>query len=138
MASRTRPSNGWSAADLDFQDSGSTERGRSMMHKSDMRDGARVECELQATIEPDAGPTLCAVVRNISTRGARLEGADVSAAPERFDLLISRGARATERRRARRVWGIDDAVGILFLDRADACAARVGLRTGPGGAIGDA
>ena len=89
-----------------------------MHNKSDTRDGVRVACELPATIEPDGGPRLSAVVRNISTRGARLEGADVSAAPERFDLLISRSASATERRRARRVWGIDDAIGVFFLDHA--------------------
>jgi hypothetical protein len=88
------------------------------MHNSDTRDGARVQCEFQATIEPEGGPALRAVVRNMSTCGARLEGADIVAAPEQFDLLIKRGAGATERRRARRVWGRDHAIGVFFLDRA--------------------
>ena len=52
------------------------------MHKSDVRDGVRVQCEFPATIELGAGPAIRAVVRNISTCGARLEGADVVAAPE--------------------------------------------------------
>ena len=86
------------------------------MHKLDKRDGVRVPCEFEATIEPEAGPALRAVVRNISTRGARLEGVDVVVVPEQFDLLITRDRGATERRRARRVWGLDGAMGVNFID----------------------
>jgi hypothetical protein len=90
------------------------------MHKSDKRDGVRVPCEFEARIEPEAGPALRAVVRNISTRGARLEGVDVVAVPEQFDLLITRDRGATERRRARRVWGLDGAMGVNFIDSVGA------------------
>jgi len=90
------------------------------MYKSDERDGVRVPCEFQATIEPPAGPVLRAVVRNISTRGARLEGVDVVAVPEQFDLLITRDTGATERRRARRVWGLAETMGVNFIDRVGA------------------
>jgi hypothetical protein len=90
------------------------------MHKSDERDGVRVPCEYEARIEPEAGPALRAVVRNISIRGARLEGDDVVAAPEQFDLSITRNGGATERRRARRVWRLDGAMGVNFIDGAGA------------------
>jgi hypothetical protein len=90
------------------------------MYKSDLRDGVRVPCELPATIKAEAGSALRAVVRNISTRGARLEGADVAAAPEQFEVLIMRDTGATERRRARRVWQIDQAMGVNFIDRSGA------------------
>ena len=86
------------------------------MRKSDERDGVRVPCEFEARIEPEAGPALRAVVRDISTRGARLEGVDVVSVPEQFDLLITRDTGATERRRARRVWGLDGAMGVNFID----------------------
>ena len=86
------------------------------MHRSDKRDGVRVQCEFLATIEVETGSALRAIVRNISTRGARLEGADVVAAPDQFDLLITRAPGSTERRRARRVWRIDDAMGVNFVD----------------------
>ena len=90
------------------------------MHKSDKRDGDRVPCEFEARIEPEAGPALRAVVRNISLRGARLEGVDPVAVPEQFDLLIERDIGGTERRRARRVWGLDGAMGVNFIDGAGA------------------
>jgi hypothetical protein len=90
------------------------------MHRSDKRDGVRVPCEFEARIEPEAGPALRAVVRNISTRGARLEGVDVVAVPEQFDLLITRDTGATERRRARRVWGLEGVMGVNFIDGAGA------------------
>src|ERR1700677_2521672 len=98
--------------------------GESTMHKSDKRDGDRVPCEFEARIEPEAGPALRAVVRNISTCGARLEGVDVVAAPEQFDLLITRDTGATERRRARRVWGLDGAMGVNFIDGVGAWGRR--------------
>lgn len=90
------------------------------MHKTDMRDGVRVPCELPATIELGAGSALRAVVRDISTRGARLEGAEVVAAPEQFELSITRESGATERRRARRVWQIGQAIGVSFIDQVGA------------------
>jgi hypothetical protein len=86
------------------------------MGRSDKRDGDRVPCEFEARIEPEAGPALRAVVRNISTRGARLEGVDAVAVPEQFDLSITRNGGATERRRARRVWQLDGAMGVNFID----------------------
>jgi hypothetical protein len=87
------------------------------MSKSDNRDGVRVACELEATIEPTAGSALRVVVRNISTCGARMEGAEIVAAPELFDLVIKRDSGATERRRARRIWRIEQAMGVNFVDR---------------------
>jgi hypothetical protein len=86
------------------------------MHKSDLRDGVRVQCELPATIELGAGSAIHAVVRNISTWGARLEGAEIVTAPEQFELLIKRDSGATERRRARRVWRNEEAMGVHFID----------------------
>jgi hypothetical protein len=94
--------------------------GSNGMHKSDVRDGVRVQCEFPATIELGAGPAIRAVVRNISTCGARLEGADVVAAPEKFELLIMRDSGATVRRRARRVWRTDEAMGVSFIDQVGA------------------
>ncbi len=90
------------------------------MHKSDVRDDVRVQCELPATIELRKGFAVRAIVRNISTCGARLEGAEVVAAPEQFELLITRDSGATVRRRARRVWRIDEAMGVSFIDRVGA------------------
>src|ERR1700677_380054 len=121
MASPYRSSNGRSRRPFLFQrmfrgTSVPSLWGESTMHKSDKRDGVRVPCEFEARIEPEAGPALRAVVRNISTRGARLEGVDVVAVPEQFDLLITRDRGATERRRARRVWGLDGAMGVNFID----------------------
>jgi hypothetical protein len=91
------------------------------MRKAEARDGARIPCEFTASIEPGAGGTpLQAVVRNISTFGARLEGVDVCAAPEHFHLLVIRECGVTERRRARRVWRSGEAMGVCFVDRATA------------------
>ncbi len=88
------------------------------MYKSDTRDGVRVACEFEATIELESGRgPLRAVVRNLSTYGARLEGTQVSAAPEDFDLLIQRRPGGIVRRRARRVWRIDEVMGVTFVDR---------------------
>ncbi len=82
-----------------------------------IRDNRRVACEYVATIERAEGSrSLRAVVRNISAHGARLEGADVDAAPEQFYLSIVNESGRVERRRARRVWQDQDAIGVAFLD----------------------
>jgi hypothetical protein len=82
-----------------------------------MRDYRRVPCEFEATIERYEGSqSLRAVVRNISARGARLEGVEVLTAPEHFELAIVNESGQVERRRARRVWQDQNALGVAFLD----------------------
>ena len=89
------------------------------MQKPETRDGVRVPCELEARIEQDAGrPALRVIVRNLSTFGARLEGPDVAAAPESFELSVVGESGRTQRCRARKVWGNGEAIGVCFADRA--------------------
>jgi len=81
------------------------------------RRAERVQVELQATIDGETGqPALGAVVRNISATGARLEGADLDAAPDLFDLTIAQDSGETETRRARLVWRTEGAIGVDFSD----------------------
>lgn len=81
------------------------------------RGAERVPVELKAAIEAEAGrPSLGVMVRNISTTGARLEGAEVATAPDEFDLKIMQDSGEIEMRRARLVWRDGGAIGVRFSD----------------------
>ena len=81
------------------------------------RKAKRVRVELQATIEGSVGrPPLEAVVRDISEGGARLEGADLAASPELFNLTIMQASGETETRCARLVWWTEGRIGVRFSD----------------------
>ncbi len=87
------------------------------MEGSERRTAQRIQVELKATIEGSGGhEALGAIVRDISTGGARLEGANFASAPEQFDLTITTEAGKTETRRARLVWRGEGAVGVNFGD----------------------
>jgi hypothetical protein len=87
------------------------------MDSIERRASERVQVELPATIEGDAQrPKLTAVVRDISEGGARLEGVDVNAAPEAFDLTITHASGVTELRHAQLVWQTEGVVGVRFSD----------------------
>jgi hypothetical protein len=77
----------------------------------------RVEVDLKATIEAAAGDRpIEAVVRNISLGGARLEGPQVSEAPDLFNLKIVTESGEVETRPVKLVWRMDGAVGVDFGD----------------------
>jgi hypothetical protein len=77
----------------------------------------RVDVDLKATIEADAGErAIDAVVRNISRGGARLEGPEVAAAPDHFNLKIMNESGEVETRSVKLVWRMDGAVGVNFSD----------------------
>ncbi len=56
-----------------------------------------------------------AVVRNLSRGGARLQIVLPLQLPFEFDLLIGNPNATTIRRRARRVWTKDSAMGVAFV-----------------------
>jgi hypothetical protein len=87
------------------------------MDRIEKRRDKRVEVDLKATIETAAGQrAIEALVRNISRGGARLEGADVSNAPDHFKLTIVTESGEIETRPVRLVWRMEGAVGVNFSD----------------------
>lgn len=87
------------------------------MDGMERRNAIRREVELKATIGGEAGqPGWDALVRNISDSGARLEGADLSASPEYFDLTITEESGEAKKRPARVMWRTEGAVGVNFCD----------------------
>ena len=76
------------------------------------RKAKRVRVELPATIEGSAW----VLVRDLSEDGAGLEGADLAALPEEFDLAITQAPGETKKRRARLVWRREGKMGVRFSD----------------------
>ena len=76
------------------------------------RKAKRVRVELPATIEGSAWVH----VRDLSEDGAGLEGADLAALPEEFDLTITQASGETKKRRARLVWRREGKMGVRFSD----------------------
>jgi len=77
----------------------------------------RVPVDLKALIAgPEGQRVIEAFVRNISRGGARLEGPEVSAAPEHFDLTITTETGETQTRHVRLAWRMEGAVGVNFSD----------------------
>jgi hypothetical protein len=60
--------------------------------------------------------SLDSVLRNISSKGALVQGADFRDVPENFELFIPSVQGLSNRRRARRVWAAGEAMGVAFLD----------------------
>jgi hypothetical protein len=79
------------------------------------RAAERRRCYLSARFVFNGGrSSLEAVVRNISPLGARIEADELSIVPAEFDLLVSGFSGEDSRRRARRIWRHDGAVGVAF------------------------
>jgi hypothetical protein len=90
------------------------------------RAAERRRCYLMARFVFDGGyASLDAVARNISPLGARIEADDLSIVPSEFDLLIGSFSGDDSRRRARRVWRHDGAMGVAFIAGAEPMPIRV-------------
>lgn len=80
------------------------------------RAAARKRCYLKARFAFNNGcSTLDAILRDISSAGARAACDDMRLVPAEFDLFISGFGGATSKRRARRIWSDNGAMGIAFL-----------------------
>ena len=89
------------------------------------RAAERRRCYLNARFVFNGGySSLEAVVRNISPLGARIEADDLSIVPSEFDLLISSFSGDDSRRRARRIWRHDGAMGVAFIAGAEPMPIR--------------
>ena len=79
---------------------------------SESRNVFRYKTHRSAKILPDNGRAIECLVRDLSTKGARLEVADPDQVPEHFFLLIQ---GSSERFRCRRVWQIETIIGVQYL-----------------------
>ena len=82
------------------------------MDVTERRKSERVRVELPATVDG----TAWVVVHDLSEDGAGLEGADLAAAPEEFDLTITEASGDIRKRRARLVWRTEGKMGVRFSD----------------------
>jgi hypothetical protein len=65
-----------------------------------------------AKIFPSEGRAIDCLVRDLSTKGARLEVADPDQVPENFFLLVE---GSSERFRCLRIWQIGNIIGVQYL-----------------------
>lgn len=81
------------------------------------RRASRMRCYRQARcVFNDGKSDLDAVIRNISSTGARISGAELICLPDEFELWIHDGFGGYEKRLAKRVWAHGDHAGLEFID----------------------
>jgi hypothetical protein len=87
------------------------------LHK--LRAAERHRCYLSARFIFNGGHnSLDAIVRDVSSAGARVEAEELSTVPLEFDLMIGSFTGERSMRRARQIWRDNGVMGVAFVAAA--------------------